>query len=61
MDSEKLNLYASLIQWFKILNLTAPHSNALELSDGFAMAQALNQIAQETFTGKKMTKYINKH
>lgn len=50
MDNEKLNLYDSLLQWFKILNLSAPHSNASDLSDGVAVAEALHQIASETFT-----------
>lgn len=41
----------SLIQWFKVLQLQSPHSTAVELSDGVAMAQALNQIDPDTFTG----------
>lgn len=51
MESEKIELCKSLIEWFKVLNLSAPHSNPTELSDGVALAQALAQIAPETFTG----------
>ncbi|KAM7354675.1 hook microtubule tethering protein [Cochliomyia hominivorax] len=40
----------SLIEWFQTLNLTAPHSSNEELSDGVALAQALNQFAPESFT-----------
>lgn len=47
----KEEMCESLIQWFQVLNLQSPHSNAMELSNGVAMAQALNQIAPETFTG----------
>ena len=51
MESVKRELCDSLIQWFQILNLQAPHKNVNELSDGVAMAQALYQIAPDTFTG----------
>lgn len=40
----------SLIEWFQTLNLTARHSSNEELSDGVALAQALNQFAPESFT-----------
>ncbi|KNC24501.1 Protein hook [Lucilia cuprina] len=40
----------SLIEWFQTLNLTALHSTKEELSDGVALAQALNQFAPESFT-----------
>lgn len=40
----------SLIEWFQTLNLAALHSNKEELSDGVALAQALNQFAPESFT-----------
>lgn len=51
MDKKNKEMSESLIQWFQVLNLQSPHSNALELSDGVAMAQALNQIAPDTFPG----------
>ncbi|KAJ6646479.1 Protein hook, partial [Pseudolycoriella hygida] len=49
MESEKLAMYEGLIEWLKMLNLTAPHSNVRELSDGVAFAQALHQIASDSF------------
>lgn len=52
MDKKNKEMSESLIQWFQGLNLQSPHSNTLELSDGVAMAQALNQIAPDTFTGR---------
>lgn len=51
MESEKLAMCESLIKWFKMLNLTAPHSNVKELSDGVALAQALHQISSDSFDG----------
>lgn len=51
MENNKFNLCASLIKWLQILNLEAASSTSKELSDGVAMAQALNLIAPETFTG----------
>ncbi|CAD7078856.1 unnamed protein product [Hermetia illucens] len=56
MESEKIELCKSLIEWFKVLNLSAPHSNPTELSDGVALAQALAQIAPETFTESWLSK-----
>lgn len=51
MENNKFNLCASLIKWLQILKLEAASSTPKELSDGVAMAQALNLIAPETFTG----------
>lgn len=51
METKNKEMCESLIQWFQVLNLQSPHSNAMELSNGVAMAQALNQIAPDTFTG----------
>ncbi|XP_030242699.1 protein hook isoform X2 [Drosophila navojoa] len=48
--------YYSLLEWFKTLNLNAPHANAEELSDGVALAQALNQFAPESFTNSWLSK-----
>lgn len=57
MDSaRKKQMCSSLIQWFQTLQLQAPHNTALELSDGVAMAQALHQIAPETFTAGWLAK-----
>ncbi|XP_073824724.1 hook microtubule tethering protein [Musca autumnalis] len=46
----------SLVEWFKTLNLVAPHDTAEKLSDGVAMAQALNQFAPESFTDTWLSK-----
>ncbi|XP_037958706.1 protein hook isoform X2 [Teleopsis dalmanni] len=46
----------SLIEWFKTLNLKAPHCTVEELSDGVALAQALNQFAPESFTDVWLSK-----
>ncbi|XP_075166379.1 hook microtubule tethering protein [Haematobia irritans] len=46
----------SLIDWFQTLKLSAPHSNAEELSDGVALAQALHQFSPETFTAVWLSK-----
>lgn len=54
MESGKLEMCESLIKWFKMLNLTAPHSNVNELSDGVALAQALHQISSDSFDGEKL-------
>lgn len=51
METKNKDMCESLIQWFQVLNLQSPHSNAMELSNGVAVAQALNQIAPDTFTG----------
>lgn len=51
MENNKFNLCASLIKWLQILKLEAASSTAKELSNGVAMAQALNLISPETFTG----------
>lgn len=51
MENNKFNLCASLIKWLQILKLEAASSTPKELSDGVAMAQALNLISPETFTG----------
>lgn len=49
-------MYYSLLEWFKTLNLNAPHANAEELADGVALAQALNQFAPESFTNSWLSK-----
>lgn len=49
-------MYYSLLEWFKTLNLKAPHANAEELADGVALAQALNQFAPESFTDSWLSK-----
>ncbi|ALC39666.1 hk [Drosophila busckii] len=49
-------MYYSLLEWFKTLNLNAPHANAEELADGVALAQALHQFAPETFTDSWLSK-----
>uniref|UniRef100_A0A1I8Q0D3 Protein hook n=1 Tax=Stomoxys calcitrans TaxID=35570 RepID=A0A1I8Q0D3_STOCA len=46
----------SLIDWFQTLKLAAPHSNAEELSDGVALAQALHQFSPESFTDVWLSK-----
>lgn len=48
MSQEKLEICNSLISWFQEL----PKSkNANDLTDGVAMAQVLNEISPENFTG----------
>lgn len=54
--SAQNGMYYSLLEWFKTLNLNAPHANAEELSDGVALAQALNQFAPESFTNSWLSK-----
>lgn len=49
-------MYQSLIEWFKTLNLVAPHANAEELSDGVALAEALHQFSPESFTDMWLSK-----
>lgn len=53
--SAKSELFASLSKWLSNL-VPARTSTALELSDGVAMAQALHQIAPESFTDAWLTK-----
>uniref|UniRef100_A0A182NP49 Protein hook n=1 Tax=Anopheles dirus TaxID=7168 RepID=A0A182NP49_9DIPT len=50
MENDKVEIYQSLIRWLGVLNLSAPHETVQQLSDGAALAQALNQIAPEVFT-----------
>lgn len=45
-----MEIYESLIRWLRVLQLSAPHDNVQQLSDGVALAQALNQIAPEMFS-----------
>lgn len=54
--STQNGMYYSLLEWFKTLNLNAPHANAEELADGVALAQALNQFAPESFTNSWLSK-----
>ena len=60
MDTDQGEMCKSLIQWFQTLNLKAPHSNPEELSDGVALAQALNLFAPESFTGLLFSIEISK-
>ncbi|XP_053694661.1 protein hook isoform X2 [Sabethes cyaneus] len=50
MESDKMEIYESLIRWLGVLQLSASHENVQQLSDGVALAQALNQIAPEIFS-----------
>lgn len=52
MESDKIEMCKTLIEWLKTLNLKAPHENASVLTDGIAIGEALNQIDPEFFTGK---------
>lgn len=54
--SSQNGMYYSLLEWFKTLNLNAPHANAEELADGVALAQALNQFSPESFTDSWLSK-----
>ncbi|KAH8298109.1 hypothetical protein KR018_006929 [Drosophila ironensis] len=56
MSAPKHEMYYSLLEWFKTLNLHAPHSDAESLADGVALAQALNQFAPESFTDSWLSK-----
>ncbi|XP_055840212.1 protein hook [Episyrphus balteatus] len=56
MEGEKIEMCKSLIEWFKTLNLKAPHSNAEQLSDGVALAQSLNQFSPESFPESWLSK-----
>ncbi|KAH8281412.1 hypothetical protein KR054_000328 [Drosophila jambulina] len=56
MSAPKNEMYYSLLEWFKTLNLNAPHSDAESLADGVALAQALNQFAPESFTDSWLSK-----
>uniref|UniRef100_A0A182XDJ2 Protein hook n=1 Tax=Anopheles quadriannulatus TaxID=34691 RepID=A0A182XDJ2_ANOQN len=56
MENDKMEIYESLIRWLSELNLSAPHGTVQELSDGAALAQALNQIAPEVFTDSWLSK-----
>ncbi|SPP86209.1 protein hook [Drosophila guanche] len=56
MSAAKNEMYYSLLEWFKTLNLNAPHADAESLADGVAVAQALNQFAPESFTDLWLSK-----
>ncbi|KAL9706521.1 hypothetical protein quinque_010039 [Culex quinquefasciatus] len=56
MESDKMEIYESLIRWLRVLQLSAPHDNEKDLSDGVALAQALNQIAPEMFSDSWLSK-----
>uniref|UniRef100_A0A182K2D8 Protein hook n=1 Tax=Anopheles christyi TaxID=43041 RepID=A0A182K2D8_9DIPT len=56
MENDKMEIYESLIRWLSVLNLSAPHGTVQEMSDGAALAQALNQIAPEVFTDSWLSK-----
>lgn len=51
-----MEIYESLIQWLRVLQLSAPHENVEKLSDGVALAQALHQIAPEMFSESWLSK-----
>lgn len=54
MDSSRSEMYRSLIDWFKVLvedDETLKSDHLEDLSDGVAMARALNKLAPEYFTG----------
>lgn len=44
-----------------MLNLTAPHSNVKELSDGVALSQALHQIASDSFNGENELTFLSEN
>lgn len=50
MDKYKNELCDSLLKWLQTFDLNAPHRTLEDITDGVAMAQALNQIAPEWFT-----------
>ncbi|XP_053675332.1 protein hook [Anopheles nili] len=50
MENDKMEIYESLVRWLSVLNVSAEHETVQQLSDGVALAQALNQIAPEIFT-----------
>lgn len=55
MDSNRSEMYKSLIDWFKVVvkdDETLKPDHLDDLSDGVAMARALNKLATEFFTGK---------
>ncbi|XP_055641256.1 protein hook isoform X2 [Toxorhynchites rutilus septentrionalis] len=56
MESDKMEIYESLIRWLNVLQLSAPHENVQQLSDGVALAQALNQIDSEMFSENWLSK-----
>uniref|UniRef100_A0A182IM59 Protein hook n=1 Tax=Anopheles atroparvus TaxID=41427 RepID=A0A182IM59_ANOAO len=56
MESDKMEIYETLVRWLSVLNLSAPHETVQQLSDGAALAQALNQIAPEVFTDGWLSK-----
>jgi len=53
---DKAHLCESLMKWLQTFDLDAPHNTLEEISDGVAMAQALNQIAPEWFGDSWMSK-----
>uniref|UniRef100_A0A1B6DZC8 Protein hook n=2 Tax=Clastoptera arizonana TaxID=38151 RepID=A0A1B6DZC8_9HEMI len=46
----------SLLKWLQTFDLEAPHSTLDEITDGVALAQALNQIAPEWFSDVWLSK-----
>ncbi|KXJ80579.1 hypothetical protein RP20_CCG024354 [Aedes albopictus] len=51
-----MEIYESLIRWLGVLQLSAPHENIQQLSDGVALAQALHLIAPEMFSENWLSK-----
>lgn len=45
------DMFQSLLKWLQTLNLSASYANAEDLSNGVALAQALNLFAPDFFTG----------
>ncbi|PVD23382.1 hypothetical protein C0Q70_16650 [Pomacea canaliculata] len=56
MEPDREQICNSLITWLQTLELSAPHDNPAELSDGIAIAQGLQQIAPEYFSQAWMSK-----
>uniref|UniRef100_A0A1A9W0N1 Protein hook n=1 Tax=Glossina brevipalpis TaxID=37001 RepID=A0A1A9W0N1_9MUSC len=49
-------MFQSLLKWLQTLSLSADHSNAEDLSNGVALAQALNLFAPDFFTDLWLSK-----
>ncbi|KAL9928125.1 hook microtubule tethering protein isoform 2-T12 [Glossina fuscipes fuscipes] len=50
------NMFQSLLKWLQTLNLSASYANAEDLSNGVALAQALNLFAPDVFTDLWLSK-----
>ncbi|XP_076439959.1 protein Hook homolog 3-like isoform X2 [Babylonia areolata] len=56
MEPDREQICYSLISWLQTFELDAPHDSPADLSDGIAIAQALQQIAPEYFSQTWMNK-----